>query len=551
MDRTHASVQAALEPTTREAETMGEAIAAARSVRPDVPYLTFAETGETYTVAEVDDWATRVAGGLADLGVSRGDRVALYLRNSPAFVAAVYACAKLGAVQVPVNPDYREREVRHAFDTADPVACLVGPDADHLENLAAVEDEFDALTDCVLVEDAVSEPVDGPEPLVDCGLSVHRFTDLDGPVPDVEVGPEDPFTIIYTSGTTGLPKPALLPHRSYLLSGKSFLPALPDDDVNYNPFPLFHGNNQYYSMVAPLLAGTEWLLGRKFTASKFRALVETYGVTSFNVLGGTPKLLLSAYDSFPETTLEVAIGPIGTETWDRFADRFSIRVVQIYSQTESPTLLMNHPEPGKVRTGAIGKPMFPDRGHEATVVDREGNAVPAGEEGELTRTDPGAMLEYFRMPERTEETLREGRIFSGDVVRADEDGYLYYVDRLKFMIRRSGENIAPREVEEVIDELAGVAESAVIPVPDDVRGEEVKAMVRRTGVDGVTERDVVRRVATTLAAHKVPRYVEFVDSFPKTPSERIQRVQLAEQETDRDEFGWDRDREYPDWADDV
>jgi crotonobetaine/carnitine-CoA ligase len=551
MDRTYASVQAALDPTTREAETMGAALAAARSVRPDAPYLTFAETGETYTVAEVDDWATRVAGGLADLGVSKGDRVGLYLRNSPAFVASVYACAKLGAVQVPINPDYREREVRHAFDTAGPVACLVGPDTDHHQNLAAVEGEFDTFEHCVLVEDAVSEPVDEPEPLVDCALSVHRFADLDGPVPDVDVGPEDPFTIIYTSGTTGLPKPALLPHRSYLLSGKSFLPALPEKDVNYNPFPLFHGNNQYYSMVGPLLAGTEWLLGRKFTASKFHEYVERYGVTSFNILGGTPKLLLSTYDSFPETSLEVAIGPIGTETWDRFADRFSLRVLQIYSQTESPTLLMNHPEPEKVRKGAIGKPMFPDLSHEVTVLDRDENPVPAGEEGELTRTDPGAMLEYFRMPEKTEETLREGRIFSGDVVRADEDGYLYYVDRVKFMIRRSGENIAPREVEEVVDELEGVAESAVIPVPDDIRGEEVKAMVRRTGVHGVTERDVVRQVARTLAAHKVPRYVEFVDSFPKTPSERIQRVQLAEQEKEHDDYGWDRDREFPDWADEV
>ena len=546
MDRTYDSVQAALAPAVRDAETMGEALAAARSLRPDAPYLTFAETGDTYTVAEMDDWAARVAGGLADLGVARGDRVALYLRNSPAFVAAVYACAKLGAVQVPVNPDYREREVRHAFETAGPVACLVGPDADHVANLAAVEGEFETFTDCVLVEDAVSEPEPAPEPLADCGLAVHRFADLDGTVPEVDVGPEDPFTIIYTSGTTGLPKPALLPHRSYLLSGKSFLPALPDEDVNYNPFPLFHGNNQYYSMVGPLLAGSEWLLGRTFTASRFREYVERYGVTSFNVLGGTPKLLLSTYDSFPETSLDVAIGPIGTETWDRFAERFSLRVVQIYSQTESPTLLMNHPEPEKVRKGAIGKPMFPDLGHEVAVVDREGNEVPAGEEGELTRTDPGAMLGYFEMPEKTEETLREGRIFSGDVVRADEDGYLYYVDRLKFMIRRSGENIAPREVEEVIDELEGVEESAVVPVPDDLRAEAVKAMVKRSD-SGVTERDVVRQVARTLAAHKVPRYVEFVESFPKTPSERIQRVQLADEQADRDDYGWDRDREFPDW----
>jgi acyl-CoA synthetase (AMP-forming)/AMP-acid ligase II len=192
--------------------------------------------------------------------------------------------------------------------------------------------------------------------------------------------------------------------------------------------------------------------------------------------------------------------------------------------------------------------MFPDLGHEARVVDRDGNEVPVGEEGELLRTDPGAMLGYYGMPEKTEETLRDGVIHSGDVVRRDEDGYLYYVDRSKFMIRRSGENIAPREIEDVVDELAGVEESAVIPVPHEVRGEEVKATVKRTPGSDVTERDVVDRVAGELAAYKVPRYVEFVDSFPKTPSERIQRAELAEREEAREDHGWDREREYPDWT---
>jgi crotonobetaine/carnitine-CoA ligase len=549
MDRTYESVQASLAPEVREAETVAGALAAAVSVRPDAPYLTFAETGETYTVSELDEAATAMAEGLSDLGVGKGDRVGVYLKNSPLFVEAAFACAKLGAVQVPVNPDYREREVRHAFDTAGISVCLAESEDAHVEILAALAPDFDAFGHVVL---AGGDP--GPLSDVD-GVETHREPDLDGPaLPGVGVGPEDPFTVIYTSGTTGLPKPALIPHRSYLLSGKSFVPAL-SDGVNYNPFPLFHGNNQYYSMVGPLLAGSEWLLGRRFTASRFREHVETYRVTSFNVLGGTPKLLLSAYDEFPETTLEVAIGPIGTETWERFEERFGLRVVQIYSQTESPTLLMNHPDPARIRKGSIGKPMFPDLGHEAAVLDRDGEPAPAGEEGELTRTDPGAMLGYFRMPERTEETLREGRIFSGDVVREDEDGYFYYVDRVKFMIRRSGENIAPREVEEVIDELEGVEESAVVPVPDETRGEEVKALVKRSGEragDGeVTERDVVLQVARNLAAHKVPRYVEFVGSFPKTPSERIQRVQLAEAERERDSHGWDRELGFRDWEESI
>jgi acyl-coenzyme A synthetase/AMP-(fatty) acid ligase len=305
-------------------------------------------------------------------------------------------------------------------------------------------------------------------------------------------------------------------------------------------------------MLKPVLAGTEWVLSDSFSASAFLEQAREFGVTSFNVLGGTAKVLSAAYDEGDagDHDLELAVGPIGTETWRSFEERFGVAVVQIYSQTESPTLVMNHPDPGKVRVGAIGKPMFPDLGHEARVVDADGNEVPTGEEGELLRTDPGGMLGYYGMPERTEETLRDGVIHSGDVVRRDGDGYLYYVDRVKFMIRRSGENLAPREIEDAIDELPGVEESAVIPVPHDVRGEEVKATVKRVaggGPDPVTERDVVDRVAGALAAYKVPRYVEFVDSFPKTPSERIQRAELAERERERTDHGWDREREYPDW----
>ncbi|WP_254536961.1 class I adenylate-forming enzyme family protein [Halomarina litorea] len=540
MRRTHeyAAVQERLHPAMREAESMVDVLSTAAAEWPDRPYLTFAPTGETLTVGELDARAERVAGALAGLGVGRGDRVGLYLTNSPTYVVGIFACAKLGAVQVPVNWQYREREVRHAADTAGLSVVLADPDLEYLAILGSVAPDFDGLEHVVLADDAP----DGFEGV--SGAETHLLSDLpEAAVPTVSLEGDDPFAIMYTSGTTGLPKPALLTHRSYLLGGKSFLGApFPEGDVNYNPFPLFHGNNQFYSMTGPLLAGTEWVLAERFTTSAFWDHVADNGVTSFNVLGGTPKMLDSAFDpeEVPDTDLELAIGPIGTELWEAFEEKFGLRVVQIYSQTESPTLLMNHPDPEQVRVGAIGMPMFPDLGHEVTLVDAGGNPVDPGEEGELTRTDPGAMAGYYEMPEKTAETLRDGRIFSGDVARTDEDGYCYYVDRKKFMIRRSGENIAPREIEDVVDELPGVEESAVIPVPDEVRGEEIKALVKRVD-GGVTERDVVEQVAAHLAAYKVPRYVEFVDSFPKTPSERIQRTKLAEAERERADHGWDRE----------
>lgn len=550
MDRSYERIQASLPEGVPDASSVGELLSTAAETWPDRPHLTFAPTGETYSFAELDGWAEEVAGALAAVGVEPGDRVGLYLRNSPTYVAGIFACAKLGAVQTPINWQYREREVRHAVERAGVSAALVEPDEGFLANLAAVAPDIEGFTDAVLTGEAEG---DAGLP-ADAGVGRHHLADLREEAerpPEVDVDEEDPFSILYTSGTTGLPKPALLSHRSYLLGGKSFLGApFPEGDVNYNAFPLFHGNNQFYSMMKPVLSGTEWVLADAFSASGFLDQAREFDVTSFNILGGTAKVLSAAYDGAEASAhgLELAVGPIGTETWRSFEERFGVDVVQLYSQTESPTVLLNHPGPEEVRVGAIGKPMFPDLGHEARVVDPEGEEVPVDEEGELLRADPGAMDGYYGMPEKTEETLRDGVIHSGDVVRRDEDGYIYYVDRLKFMIRRSGENIAPREIEEVIDELPGVEESAVIPVPHDVRGEEVKVMVKRVaGGDGeTTERDVVDQVAEVLAAYKVPRYVEFVDSFPKTPSERIQRAELAEWERDREDHGWDREREYPD-----
>ncbi|WP_255150843.1 class I adenylate-forming enzyme family protein [Halorarius halobius] len=542
MSRTYEAVQERLHDDVATAETVGEAVAVAADLWPDDPYLAFAPTGERFTYGELDARVDEVAAALHAAGVEQGDRVGLYLENGPTYVVAAYACAKLGAVQAPINWMYREREVSHAVESAEMSAVLVGPDDEYHDRLAPVAREYDRLDTVVVTEgDAAFE-----------GADTHALPALvaeadDPPTPDV--AHEDPLAILYTSGTTGLPKPAVLSHQSYLLGAKSFLGApVSPDGTNFNPYPLFHANNQVYSMLGSLLLGGEYVLADSFSASGFFDVVTEYGVTSFNIIGGVPKMLDATHDDdeIPDTSLDLAIGPISDELWDRFQERFDLDVVQIYSQTESTTLLMNHPDLDARKPTAIGKPMFPDLGHEAWVLDEAGEEVPAGETGELVRTDPGCMDGYWNMPEKTTETLREGKIHSGDVVRRDEEGFLYYVDRKKFMIRRGGENISAQEIETVVDELPGVAESAAIPVPDEMLGETVKVLVMRAD-ETVTERDVVAHVAATLAPYKVPRYVEFTDSFPRTPTERIRRVELADAEEDREDHGWDRDEAFPDW----
>ena len=548
-DYDYKTVQETLHPQIRDKESIKDVVETAAELWPDRRYFTYAPTGETVSFMEMNRRANLVANSLAEVGVEFGDRVGLYLKNRPEYITSIFGCAKIGAIETPISWEYRAREVEHTLDSAEVSTIVVQSDELITQNVTEVVAGHNSVERVIAIDEEGYSQIEDLE-----GIETYLLDNLKEVVPetnpDVVVEYDDPTAILSTSGTTGLPKPAVLSNRSFLLGAKSFLGApLPDDDVNYNSFPLFHGNNQFYSMLGPLIAGREYVLSDRFSASKFMDEVATYDVTSINVLGGTPKILDSAYnkDDIPQNDLEIAIGPISTELWEHFEEKFDLTVVQLYSQTESPTLILNHPNEDEIKVGAIGKPMFPDLDHEVTLIDDDGNETSSGEKGELTRTDPGAMLEYWNMPEKTEETLRDGVIYSGDIARSDKEDYYYYVDRKKFMVRRSGENISAQEIENVIDEHRDVEESAIVPVPDDLRGEEVKALVKRKSTD-LTPEAVVSQVAEQLASYKVPRYVEFVEKFPRTPSERIKRVQLADEEAEQDEHGWDREAELSEWG---
>ena len=553
MSRSYEAVQETLVPEMQDVESIGEVIANAADRWDNDRYMSYGPSGDSFTYGETNERANAVANALANVGVDEGDRVGLYLTNTPEFVFSIYGCAKLGAVETPINWQYREREVTHAIESADIATIVVQSDDEMLDVLTAVAPNTDPLERVVLTDNHRFGEVEALP-----GVEAYLLSDLEREAGTAEpdsngAGWEDPVSILYTSGTTGLPKPTVLANRSFLLAAKSVLGVpFDEDDINYNPYPLFHANNQCYSMLASAIHGSEYVLSDTFSISEFFDEVTAHGVTSFNLIGGVPKMLDSTHnpEDIPENDIELAIGPISNELWEPFEEKFGLDVVQIYSQTESLTLLMNHPNLDRVRPGAIGKPMFPDFGHEAWAEDDDSNRLDPGELGELVRTDPAAMVGYYEQPLKTEETLRDGRTYSGDIVRQDEEGYFYYVDRKKFMVRRGGENISAQEVENVLDEFSGISESAIVPVPDDFYGEEVKAMVMRRDED-VTERDVVLQVACMLAPYKVPRYVEFVKNFPRTPTERIQRVKLADREKERDDHGWDRNEEFPDWDDEL
>ena len=518
-----------------KADTVKEAVEAAARLKGNKDYAIFADTGEKMTYEELNRDASRIGNALLDLGVKKGDRVALYLRNSLDYLRCIYACAKIGAVEVPVNWFYREFDARHVIGNSESSTIIV--EEDLLPIVESIKDKLPHLERIIVRGDSAK---------------YTTLDQLDGSSknPDVSVSRDDPVAIIYTSGTTGLPKGAVLSNYSYTLSAKAItLWMIGENDNDYTGLPLFHINAQIYSSLGMMFAGGKITLRSIFSASKFWEDVSAYKATAFNLLGSMANILYA----LPPTEFEkdnpakyVIIGGMPREIWLKFEERFGVEVLEGYSQTEEPLPCLNPPHPYK-KIGSFGVPVFPDLGHQVKVVDEAGNEVEWGNVGELIRKSPAQMLGYWKDEERTAETIRNGWLYSGDFVTMDEDGYLYFVDRKKFIVRRSGENIASWEIEDVIKSHPKVQDVAVIPVPDKLRGEEIKAFIKpKEGVE-IKPEEIVEYMAGKVAYFKIPRYIEFVESFPYTPTGRIKKWQLKEEEREKEDHGWDRDKELPDW----
>jgi len=519
------------------AETVKQALESAAKIRGDKTYAIYADTGDKMTYSELNKDANKIGNALIEMEVKKGDKVALYLRNSLDYLKCIYACSKIGAIEVPVNWFYREMDAKHIIGNSEATTIIV--EQDLLSIVEAIKGDLPNLKNIIVRGDS------------------SKYTTLDSldgkPAdPEVEVKPEDPMAIIYTSGTTGLPKGAVLSHTSYVLSAKAITLWMVDETGNdYTGLPLFHINAQIYSSLGMMFAGGIITLRSLFSASKFWEDVDTYNCTHFNLLGSLANILYSLPPSDYEKdnpAKYVIIGGMPVEIWRKFEERFGVEVLEGYSTTEDPLPCLN--PPGKYKKiGSFGVPIFPDLGHEAKVVDEKGNALKPGKIGELVRKNPAQMIGYYKAPEKTAEVRKNGWLFSGDFVKMDDEGYLYFVDRKKFVVRRSGENIASWEIEDVIKSHPKVADAAVVPVPDPMRGEEIKAFILPRYGTELKPEEIIEYMAGKVAYFKVPRYIEIADKFPYTPTGRVKKWQLKEMEREKEDHGWDRDKEIPDWRD--
>ncbi len=497
-----------------------ELLRAQASRIPDQPFVHW--QGQSVSYGEFDTRTDALAAGLADLGVKPGDVVSVMLPNCLEFLEAWWAILKAGGVFGPINPAFTAPEAAYVLGHSQAVAVVT--DARGAGTLVDVRRtaELGGLRHVISVEDGGD-------------LTLESLAGRDGVVPTNRRGGVDLATLMYTSGTTGKPKGAMLTHDNLLANaamGAELLPLVEGERVGMI-LPLFHVNAQIVTCVVPMMVGCEVAMWERFSASTFwQTVAELEPVAVSAVPTILAAVLHTANAPTGRTSLRYIIcgaAPLSRDLLEAFESRFDIRILEGYGLTESTCVSSLNPYYGVRKPGSIGLPV---RGQQMKIVTPDdGGAVDDGELGEIVVKGPNVMAGYLHNPEATAKTIRDGWLHTGDVGYMDPDGYFFIVDRAKDMIIRGGENIYPREIEEVLYTHPGVLECAVIGVPHEVRGEEVLAVLAPKPGAELDEEELKAWAGERLAAFKVPRRFEIRAELPKTTTGKISKPPL------REEFG--------------
>ena len=470
------------------------------STAPDAPAI--ADDRVSLSNRELRDAVRSAAALLSGRGISHGDVVAIMLPNQVEFVIALFAAWRLGATATPVNPSLTAQEIGYQID--DCSAALV---------------------------------ITAPELVLKTPLEVARVTDLaERPDParladtPVATAADDLALLIYTSGTTGKPKGVMLDHANLTAMTTMSIDAFSLDPEVHSLLilPLFHVNGIVVSILSPLAAGGRATIAGRFDPRTFFGHVESARPTFFS---GVPTIY-AMLANLPETvvpdtsSLRFAVcgaAPASPAMLAAFEARFGVPVVEGYGLSEGTCATTVNPLGGTRKPGTVGLPLL---GQRIRIVDENGNTIDDGRPGEVLIKGANVMRGYLGRPEETAKTIDDGWLRTGDIGRLDDDGYLVLVDRAKDMIIRGGENIYPKEIENVVYQLPGVYEAAVVGQPHDVRGEEPVLFVSLTAGATVTEADITAHVQRSLSKYKWPVDIIVVDEVPKNPVGKIDKPSL-------------------------
>jgi long-chain acyl-CoA synthetase len=542
--------EAGVPPTLQyPATTLGSILAGTAAKFPDHTALLF--FGKKISYAELDRLANRFAKALARLGVRKGDRVALMLPNIPQMVIAYYGALRMGAIAVATNPLYHEHELEVqlkdsgaetlvAVDMFYPVISRVLPKtAVKRLILCGIKDYLPFPLNLLYPIKAKIEkqwvPVKRVPPIHDF-LSLVKGA-LETPV-TADVSPDDIAILQYTGGTTGTPKGAVLTHRNLAANAvhnRAWLTIRKEGEERILAvIPFFHVYGMTTAMNLGVLMGAELILLPKFHTKEVLEFINKYRPTIFPgiqamylAIGNYPKI--HKYDL---TSIKAAIsgaGPLMREVQDRFEHLTKARIVEGYGLSEASPVTHCNPLFGKRKLGSIGLP-FPDMDAKIVDIETGDKDMPVGEAGELVVRGPQVMKGYWNKPEETARALRGGWLHTGDIATMDEEGYFFIVDRIKDMIKTVGENVYPREVEEVLYTHPKVKEAVVIGVPEEFKGEMIKAYIVLKEGKAATAEEIIGFCKERLSKFKVPKEVEFRDQLPKTLVGKVLRRVLRDEE---------------------
>jgi len=485
--------------------------------------------GTSCTYAELNASISKFASGLNQMGVSKGDHVALLLGNSSYFVIGLYGALRAGATVIPINPIYTADEISYILNNGD-VKTVIALDL-LIPLLVKMEERLLQVEHMI-----ICETPQGKEQGIVLPEKMKSFTDVIAEGTVTYQGPDladdDTAVILYTSGTTGKPKGAMLTHKNLYSNAQdsaNYLKISGADRV-IATLPMFHVFCLTVALNAPLMNGGTVIIVPKFSPAEIFKVAKEYKATVFAGVPTMYNFLLQYPEGNPEDlqTLRLCISggaSMPVALLKNFEKKFKVIISEGYGLSEASPVTCFNPLDRPRKPGSIGTSIM---NVENKVVNELGEEVPVGEVGELIVRGPNVMKGYYKMPEETAYAIRDGWLYTGDLAKMDEEGYFYIVDRKKDMIIVGGYNVYPREVEEVLYNHPNVVEVAVVGVPDPNFGEAVKCFVVSKN-DSLTEEELIAYCREHLAKYKVPSSIEFLEELPKNTTGKILRRALKEQ----------------------
>ncbi|HVX31544.1 MAG TPA: AMP-binding protein [Solirubrobacterales bacterium] len=490
----------------------------ARAVAEGPERVAIVSDGASLTYGELDAGANRVGQMLAELRVGRGERVAVLMANRPEYLVLYHGIGRYGACLVPIVTQSKPPEIGYFVEHSEATVLVVDEERWEVVRDHLGDPELASIKHVIKLGDAAPGAESYETLMLGCGAERVDYVPTE----------EEWVALMYTSGSTGRPKAVIHPHYTAVAQAEAVAERMgyTADDRLMTIFPLFHGNALVWSALTAVWAGARVIITERFSASRFWDQARAHGATEVNLLVGAINMIL-AQPPRPDDRdhpVRTSVANVTKTVYDAFTERFGVDIVSTWALAEGPLGTMTAPG-HPYRPGEIGWPLGHD--NEIRVFDPDDNEVGPGVTGELVQRNKAMMPGYFKNEEETARVLRNGWVHSGDLGYRDEEGAFYFVGREKHVIRRSGENVSGEEVEETLQQHPAVDTVAVIAVPDDIRGEEVKAYIVTAKGAEVEPEELIAWCEERLADFKVPRYIEFIEELPRTGPMKVNRPELA------------------------